>query len=101
MELGFSYSDIQHGTIKRVSTRNYAESLIASLLGDLELDVQAAGLTLGLPGTVEKAVTNLLAPVAKPLDNVVYNLLEALGVKVGEADIRVHGVKCQRAVLIQ
>ena len=100
-QLRFSYADIRSGKIKQVSTRNFTESLVGSLLADLELDIQAAGLKLGLPELVKQTLVGLMTPVTKPLDNVVYTLLEALGLKVGEADIRVHGVKCQRAVLIQ
>ncbi|MEZ5811567.1 MAG: TadG family pilus assembly protein [Rhizobiaceae bacterium] len=97
----FSQRDIARGEIKTVSTHDVIGSLIKSLLGDLSLEVRAAGLGLTTPALVQSALVSVLEPVAAPLDNVVYNLLAALGVKVGQADIRVHGVKCGSAVLVQ
>jgi uncharacterized membrane protein len=99
--LVFDYEDIENLTVKSVSTSNLVETAVSSLLDDLDLQVNVAGISLGLPALVKGAVASTLAPVAAPLDAVVYNLLLALGIKIGEADVRVHGVSCQRAVLVQ
>jgi uncharacterized membrane protein len=54
-----------------------------------ELDV------IGLPlGGLASAVGNLLAPLGPVLDGGVQPLLDLLGLKLGEADVRVHGVQC-------
>ncbi|TIX95545.1 MAG: hypothetical protein E5V22_35030, partial [Mesorhizobium sp.] len=61
----------------------------------LGLDVTA------LLGTVKPAVVALLNGVTAPVDELVYNVLAALGVHVGEADVRVMGATCGRSVLVQ
>ena len=63
-------------------------------LGNLSLQVHVAGLGLVLPSTVTQQVGSQLGAVAAPLDNVVYSTLTALGVHVGEADVRVLGIRC-------
>lgn len=42
-----------------------------------------------------------LASTTAPVDDLVYNVLAALVVYVGEADIRVTGATCGRSVLVQ
>ena len=97
--LEFTQADVDNKTIKRAETTNYTETLVTSLLKDLKLDVQIGGLGLGLPGAMQILVANTLAGVAKPLDQVVATLLNTLGVHLGEADVRVHGIRCGAAVL--
>ncbi len=72
---------------------------MTSLLGNLSLNVQIGGLGLGLPGTVSQLVMSILRPIAAPLDQVIHSLLTTLGVHLGEADVRVHGIRCGTAVL--
>ena len=73
-----------------------------TLIGELDLDVRVGGLGLGLTsGAVRTALAASLGAVADPLDAAVYSLLSALGLRIGEADIRVQGVRCGRAVLVQ
>lgn len=93
--LSFSQSDINNGTIKRASTKNIAETLVTSLLSTLSLTVQPLNLSLGF----DPLVRNILAGVAAPLDNVVYTLLTTLGIRLGEVDVKVNGVRCGGSVL--
>lgn len=98
----FRSDEIGDGTVKTVSTRHYAGSLTRTLIGELDLDVRVGGLGLGLTsGAVRTALAASLGAVADPLDAAVYSLLSALGLRIGEADIRVQGVRCGRAVLVQ
>jgi len=92
--LTFDQADIDAGTIKQADTRNIAASAVSTLLGNLSLQVHVAGLGLVLPSTVTQQVGSQLGAVAAPLDNVVYSTLTALGVHVGEADVRVLGIRC-------
>ncbi|MEO5322122.1 TadG family pilus assembly protein [Mesorhizobium sp. CC13] len=103
----FTKSDIDNRVVKNVSSRNLTQSLTASLIGDLSLgiDVDLLGLIpIGLfvpsDNAVKSTVTSLLSGVTAPVDELLYNTLMLLGVKVGEADIRVHGVNCGRSVLV-
>lgn len=102
--LTFSATDIANKTIKTVSTKNLTQSLTTSLVNNLSLSINALGLGLNvtaLLGTVKPAVTTLLNGVTAPVDSLVYNVLGALGVRVGEADVRVTGATCGRSVLVQ
>ncbi|TIU52454.1 MAG: hypothetical protein E5W19_00015 [Mesorhizobium sp.] len=102
--LTFNATDIANKTIKTVSTRNISQSLTTSLVNNLSLSVNALGLGIDLTallGTVKPAVVALLNTVTAPVDDLLYNVLSALGVGVGQADVRVTGATCGRAVLVQ
>lgn len=102
--LTYNATDIANKAIKTVSTKNLTQSLTTSLINNLSLSVNALGLGLdvtALLGAVKPAVTTLLNGVTAPVDDLVYNVLGALGVHVGEADVRVTGATCGRSVLVQ
>ncbi|MBZ9860595.1 TadG family pilus assembly protein [Mesorhizobium sp. CA12] len=102
--LTYNATDIANKAIKTVSTKNLTQSLTTSLVNNLTLSVNALGLGLdvtALLGTVKPAVTTLLNGVTAPVDDLLYNVLGALGVHVGEADVRVTGATCGRSVLVQ
>jgi len=67
----------------------------------LEVDILGLGLGLGSVQAVTKLVTSLLEGVSAPLDQVLHSTLRSVGVSVGEADVRVTGAECNRAVLVQ
>ncbi|MER8584867.1 hypothetical protein NKH19_06385 [Mesorhizobium sp. M1338] len=102
--LTFDATDIANKTIKTVSTRNITQSLTTSLVSNLSLSVNALGLGIDLTallGAVKPAVVAVLNGVTAPVDDLLYNVLSALGVGVGEADVRVTGATCGRSVLVQ
>lgn len=102
--LTFDSADITAGRTKTVSTRDVTQSLTTSLVDKLSLSVNALGLGLdvtALLGTVKPAVTALLKTVTEPVDTLLYNTLAALGIGIGQADIRVTGASCGRSVLVQ
>ncbi len=99
--LVFTGTDIQKRVIKTASTRDITQSLTKSLLNSLNLDVQILGLGLGLPGPIKQTVSGLLSAATPAVDTLLDSLLLTLGVRVGQADIRVTGISCARAVLVQ
>ncbi|WP_287217415.1 pilus assembly protein TadG-related protein [Mesorhizobium sp.] len=103
--LTFNSSEIANKTIKTAPTKNLTQSLTTSLVDELSLSINALGLGLlnvtTLLGTVKPAVLAALNTVTAPVDELVYNVLAALGVRVGEADVRVMGATCGRSVLVQ
>jgi uncharacterized membrane protein len=101
IRLEFSSADIASGTVRSVSTHNFTGSLFGSLLGDLHLDIQLAGLGLSLPGALNDTLTNVLGAASPAIDTLLDNVLATLGVKLGEADLRVTGGICGRSVLVQ
>jgi uncharacterized membrane protein len=99
--LDFSSDDIRKGTVKNVSTHSFTEPLFKSLLGDLNLDIKVAGLGLSLPGVLNTTLANVLDTATPAIDTLLDNVLATLGVKLGEADVRVIGGICGRSVLVQ
>lgn len=99
--LQFSYADVAAKTIKTAETANFTETIVTSLLQNLNLKVSVVGLGIGLPttGAVKTLVASTLAGVASPLDAILHSLLNTLGVHLGEADVRLHGIRCGAAVL--
>lgn len=100
--LTYTPAEIAAGTMKSVSTRNTLTSAVRSLFGNLdaEINIKLLGLPIGIPG-IASALGNTLGAVTPAIDELLYNLLLLAGVRIGEADIRVTGVSCQRPVLVQ
>lgn len=100
-DVSFSGDEINRGVVKTVATRDIAQASVASLLGNLDLDVRLLGLPLGLNlSAVTRAIQNALAAATAPLDTLVNGLTDLLGLHLGEADVRVNGVRCQGAALV-
>ena len=91
--LRFDAADIEAQRIKTVASRSFASGLVSSLLGRLDVDVNVVGLGLGL-GDLTKALGRLLEPLGPVLDGVLNPVLDVLGLRLGEADVAVHGLSC-------
>ena len=87
--------------VKSVSTRDTLTSTTQSLLRNLDLDIKVLFLSLGSPKLVQIALADTLGAATPAIDTLLYNILLAVGVRVGEADVRVTGVNCLRPVLVQ
>lgn len=95
----FTRADIQAGTIKTVATDDIAKATVSSLLSNLDLDVDILGIGLGL-GPITSALSGTLGALAAPLDGVLNTLTGLLGVRLGEADVRMNGLRCRDAALV-
>lgn len=95
--LTFTSDDVENLTIKRASTTSLTQSIVSSLLGSADIKIKALGLTA--PLVTKNSLLNVLNPIADQLDGVLLELLEAFGVKVGEADVVVHGISCENSNL--
>jgi uncharacterized membrane protein len=102
-KLTFTQSDITQAKIKSVSTKDTVTTLVSSLLKNLNLDIRILFLNLDLGGLagIQSALANTLSLVTAPVDQLLYNVLLVLGVKIGEADVRVTDVRCQQPALVQ
>jgi len=98
--LVFDWLDAEESTVKSVHTHDTLTTLLSTLVGDLDIDVNVLGLGLGLPGPISSAVSTGLAGTAPVLDSLVSGLLDALGIRLGEADVRLHGIRCDGSVLV-
>lgn len=99
--LTFAKADIDRGAVKRVATTAIVGSLATSLLKSADVKVEVLGLGLGLPSGLKGLVQTSLTTAAPAIDIALNSVLSALGISLGEADIRVHAAQCGRAVLVQ
>ncbi|WP_449393692.1 TadG family pilus assembly protein [Devosia riboflavina] len=98
--LKFSSSDIGAARLKTAKTTTLVTSLGQSLLSSLKLEISILGLGLSPLNVIANALKTAITPIAAPLDSIVNTLLTALGLGVGEADVRVYGVRCLNPVLV-
>jgi uncharacterized membrane protein len=98
----FNYNEF--GTTKTVKTTNFTQSLTSSLVSHLTLKVELLNLNLGLVdtllGALKGPVNTLLTAVTPAVDRLLNGVLGALGVGLGEVDVRVIGATCGRSVLV-
>ena len=97
----FTASDISAGVVKSVYTTNIAQATITSLLANTQINVQLLGLGIAIgSASANTALVNSLEAVGAPLDQVLNGLTALLGVRLGEADVKVNGVRCKGAALV-
>ena len=97
----FAAADIAAHTVKSVQTTNIAQASVASLVSNLSIGVQLFGLGVAVGnGPVTLALGQVLSVAAAPLDGLIDSVTALLGVKLGEADVRVNGLRCQGAALV-
>ena len=97
--ISFSAADIAERKVRKAATGDIATSLAASLIRDIDLEVRTLGLGIDAGG-ITGLVGGLLMPVAGPLDGVINSLTGLLGVRLGEAHLRVNGVRCGQPALV-
>lgn len=97
--VSFSAPEIAARSVKTVSSDSLVQGLTLSLVQQLDLNVNILGLGLGV-GPVTQLVGNSLTPVAPALDGVVNSLTNLLGIHLGQADVRVNGVRCGVPALV-
>ncbi|HWW27400.1 MAG TPA: hypothetical protein VNZ85_16065, partial [Caulobacter sp.] len=100
--VSFTAAEVKAGAVKTVKTNDTLAAATALLLANLDLDVDFASLIhVGLgDAVILAALKPLLATAATPLDGVVTSLTDLLGLGVGEADVRVNGLRCGVAALV-
>ncbi len=67
-------------------------------LGDIDPSAMA---NFGSNAAVQSAIADTRSCVTAPIDELLYNTLPMLGIKIGEADVRFPDARCQRSVLAQ
>ena len=97
--VSFSASDIANNTVRTVSTPDAVTGVVASLVGNLNLQVNLLGLGINL-SPLASVVGAALTPIAPVLDTLVDQLTGLLGVHLGQADVRIDGVRCGKPTLV-
>lgn len=97
----FTQADIAADTMKNVFTNDIAQASVASLISTTSVQVQAAGIGLGLtPGGVSPLLQATLIQAAPSLDAVIIQIESLTGVRLGEADVWANGLRCRGAALV-
>lgn len=93
----FTRAEVESGTIKSVSTIDLSRGVVGSLITTPPMMLSLAGLNLtGVLGLVGAA----LAPAAAPLDGLVTTVTGLLGLRVGQVDVRMNGLRCGLPLLV-
>ncbi|QNA84847.1 hypothetical protein G4G27_13215 [Sphingomonas sp. So64.6b] len=91
----FSASDIATHQVKTVSTNDVLQGVATSLIS--QVDLRAVGLSLS---PITAVVGALLTPVAPVLDGLIDQVTSLLGVRLGQADVQINGLRCGRPMLV-
>lgn len=97
--LWFSADDIAGARARTISSSTLVQSITASLIGRLQLTVSLLGLPIPL-SPLTAAIGSVLQGVAPALDGLLNVVTGALGVHLGEADVRVTGMRCGVPALV-
>ncbi len=99
--IAFSSADIQATALKSAYTSDVAQASVASLVQSTSVQIQTFGLGIGLNRTLlAQSFQSSLSTAAPSLDQVLSALEAVLGVKLGEADVRVNGLRCNSSALV-
>lgn len=98
-EVRFDAADIAAHTAKTVSTHDVAGGIAGSLLRTVDLDAKVLGLGLSA-GVVANLVGGVLSAAAPALDAVIDQVTGLAGLRVGQADVWVNGVRCGTPMLV-
>lgn len=100
--VSFTDADVKARTVKTVKTNDTLAATTTTLLTNLDLDVDFLNvLHLGLgDAAILAALKPVLMAAAVPLDGVITSVTDLLGLGVGEADVRVNGLRCGVAALV-
>lgn len=95
----FSADDVASGRVRSVQTNDIVGGIAASLLrtADIRVSVLGLGLSAGLLTATLGTTLSLAAPA---LDTLLDATLSLAGLRLGEADVRVNGVRCGVPVLV-
>ena len=97
-ELRFTALDIANGTKRSSSTADLSASIAQGLAANLSLALGPNSVTV--PALVAQAATQGISAAAPVLDTAINSVLTTLGLRVGEADAWVTGVRCGGGVLV-
>jgi uncharacterized membrane protein len=97
--VSFTDSDISAHATKTVSSTGAVSAIASSLVSSLAITVKVLGISVPLSPLIA-LVKPVLTAAASLLDPVVQSLLDMLGIHLGQADIRINGVRCGTASLI-
>ncbi len=75
------------------------QAVASSLVEQLDIDVTVLGLGVS-GGSLTSQVGKVITLAAPTLDTAIFSVTEALGLKVGAADVRVDRYRCGRPTIV-
>lgn len=97
--VNFTTTEINDRVTKSVSTNDIAAGVASSLLRNIDIRANVIGIGLSA-GLLTNTLGNTLSAVAPALDMVVGQVTGLAGVHVGQADVRMDGVRCGTPILV-
>lgn len=98
--ISFTSADIDNDSVKSVSTNDVAAGIATSLLRNVDIRANILGIGVSA-GLLTTTLGNTLTIAAPALDAVIGQIGALAGVRLGEADVRVDGVRCGTPVLVR
>lgn len=98
--VSFSQAEIDAGTAKTVSSSTAVQGVTASLISNLQLSVGIAGLISLNTGGLTAALGSQLQLLAPTLDGVINLVTGTVGLRYGQADLWVTGMRCGQPTLV-
>jgi len=95
----YNASQIQNVSVQTTDTKDFAGALVSSLVGNLKLQANVAGVGIAVPPALTSGITAALVPAVSPVDQLITSVLSTAGVGVGEASTWVSGAHCGAATL--
>lgn len=97
----FNAAQIQNGTVQTVTGGVSTQALLSSLIGNTNINVTLLGLGLGLTNSlIGSTVLSALSLVTAPVDQLLNGVLALAGVRIGQADSWINGVRCGTPMLV-
>ena len=99
--LQFNAAQIQNNTAQTASAGVQTQAILSSLLQNTTLTPTLLSLNLGLgTGPITSLLMTTLSAVAAPVDGLLASVLSLAGIKIGQADAWVNGVRCGTPILV-
>ncbi|WP_375271163.1 pilus assembly protein TadG-related protein [Sphingomonas sp.] len=95
----FTRAMIDAGQVETIRASTMTQGVAASLIAQATLRVSLLGLPIPIDPLL-RGIGQVLSAVAGPIDLLLGAVTGGLGVGIGEADLRVNGLRCGSAVLV-
>lgn len=92
--LTFDRQDVDNRTVRTVASSTAVQGVTAGLIQQADLRAEIAGLIALDTGKLTAAVGEQLATLGPALDGLINLATGTLGIRYGEADVRVSGLRC-------
>lgn len=97
--VAFTTSEVAARATKTISSGGTVTALAQSLVSQVSVSANVGGIAIANP-VVTGAAKGAIVTIAPLLDGVVASLTNLLGIHLGQADLRIDGLRCGQAALV-